>query len=231
MPLVLHATSARHATLALHVSSVVRLLTLALGIIAAPLAAADQENTRLFRAGVEAFYAAKPAESVAAFDRLIAIQPELAPQLWQRGLSLYYAGDFAGGRKQFEIHQGANPQDVENAAWHFACVARVAGVDAARAALIPIAADRRIPMAEIHAVYAGTGSAAAVLAAAERAGDDATRRNQQCYAHLYLGLLDEVSGRTEPARDHLRKAAIDYRMEHYMGVVAQVHVRLRGWGD
>ena len=208
-----------------------RLFTLVLAVIAWPLVAAEEDSAKLFRTGVDAFYAAKPAESVAAFDRLIGLRPELAPQLWQRGLSLYYTEDFIGGRKQFEIYQGANPQDVENAAWHFACTARASGVEAARAALIPIAGDRRVPMAEIHAVYAGTGSIEAVLAAAERAGDDATRRNQRCYAHLYLGLLDEVSGRTGSARDHLRKAAIDYRMEHYMGVVAQVHVRLRGWGD
>ena len=182
----------------------------------------------LFREGVEAFFAAKPKESVAAFDQLLALAPDSKPQLWQRGLSLYYAGEFQEGREQFETHQTYNTNDVENAVWHFLCVARLEGVAAARMALIPIEGDPRIPMKQVHDLFAGKGSAADVLAAATT-GDDKAQRNQLCYAHLYLGLYFEALGDTDRAKEHILKAANDYRMDHYMGRCAQVHAKIRGW--
>jgi len=182
---------------------------------------------QLFRQGVELFYAAKPKESVAAFDRLIAIAPDAKPQLWQRGLSLYYAGDYKEGRAQFETHQTVNSADVENAAWHFICVAKAEGVEAARKVLIPIEGDTRIPMKQVHALFAGKATPDDVLKAAETGGDD--RRNQLCYAHLYLGLYFEASGEEAKAKEHILKAANDFRMDHYMGKCAQVHAQVRGW--
>jgi lipoprotein NlpI len=185
---------------------------------------------RWFQDGVRAFFAADIPASTAAFDRVIALTPEVLPQLWQRGLVLYYAGRFADGRAQFERHQTVNPNDVENAAWHFLCVAKLDGVDAARKALIPIAGDGRVPMREVHRLFAGNGTAEEVLRAADPDGmPTAEERDHLCYAHLYLGLFYEATGNEATARSHMRQAAIDHRMDHYMGKVAQVHVKLRGW--
>jgi len=194
------------------------------------LCASAQEPTprQLFTTGVESFYAAKPKESVAAFDQLIKLQPEAKPQLWQRGLSLYYIGQFKEGRDQFEVHQTVNPNDVENAAWHFICVAKAAGIEEARKHLIPIKGDSRIPMAEVHDLFAGTGSVEAVMKAAE-SGVEPEKTNQLCYAHLYLGLYFEALGETEKAKTHMLKSAIDYKMDHYMGKTSQVHLKVRGW--
>lgn len=187
---------------------------------------------RHFRDGVERFFAADIPGSAAAFDRLVALSPDTLPHLWQRGLVLYYARRFADGRVQFERHQTANPNDVENAAWHFLCVAKTDGVEAARTLFIPIAGDGRVPMREIHALYAGTGSVEAVLKAADADGmPTPDERDHLCYAHLYLGLYHEVTGDEAKARSHMRKAAIDFRMDHYMGQVAQVHLQVRGWQD
>jgi lipoprotein NlpI len=198
----------------------------------APTAETESNADHFFRLGVQQFFAAKPVESVAAFDQVITRAPTSEPHLWQRGLSLYYAGRFADGRVQFEHHQTVNSNDVENAAWHFLCVAKAENVAAARAALIPISGDGRVPMREIHALFAGTGDEAAVLRAADADGKpDDSERDQLCYAHLYLGLWHEANNRADLARTHLRLAAIDFRMDHYMGKVAQVHVKLRGWQD
>ncbi len=182
----------------------------------------------LFREGVDAFYAAKPKESVAAFDKLIAIVPDSKPQLWQRGLSLYYTGDFKAGREQFETHQTVNTADVENAAWHFICVARAENVEAARKALIPIEGDTRVPMKQVHELFAGKATVEDVLKAAE-SGEGEALKNHRCYAHLYLGLYFEALGDEAKAKEHMLKAAKDFKMDHYMGKCAQVHVQLRGW--
>ena len=181
-----------------------------------------------FRRGVDTFYAAKPKESVAAFDALIKLQPEAKPQLWQRGLSLYYTGQFKEGREQFEVHQTVNPNDVENAAWHFICVAKAEGLEEAKKNLIPIRGDSRVPMDEVHNLFAGKGSVEDIMKAAQ-AGAESDRTNQLCYAHLYLGLYFEALGELEKAKEHMLKSAIDYKMDHYMGKTAQVHLLVRGW--
>ena len=203
-------------------------LSLAALVGASLIYAQDKDANTYFREGVAAFYDAKPKESVAAFDKVIELAPQTAPQLWQRGLSLYYAGEFKKGREQFELHQTVNPHDVENAAWHFICVARAENVEAARKALISIEGDARVPMKEVHDLFAGKGTEEAVMKAAEK-GEGEELRNQLCYAHLYLGLYHEALGHADKAKDHMLKAATDYKMDHYMGKCAQVHVKMRGW--
>lgn len=192
--------------------------------------AAEPAPRDLFSDAVRLFFAAEPVDSAQAFDRLVAALPEAEPELWQRGLALYYAERFDDGRKQFERHRTVNPDDVENAAWHFACVARLEGAAAARAALLPVGADARVPMQEILDMYAGRCVPADVLAAADRGVGEA-RRNQLCYAHLYLGLFFEATGDAARARKHMTLAAGPFSMGHFMGKVAAMHCRLRGWQD
>lgn len=195
----------------------------------APIFAADPIRPQeLFDKGIQLFFDGRPVESAKVFDALVAEVPAAEPGLWQRGLALYYADRFDDGRKQFERHRAANPNDVENVTWHFACVARDQGAAAAREKMLPVGEDRRVPMREILDFYAGRGSAAAVVAAAE-AGEEAARRNQLCFANLYLGLHAEAVGDTSSAKRHMMLAAGRFRMDHYMGHVAVLHAKLRGW--
>src|SRR5262249_5335518 len=138
-----------------------------------------------------------------------------------------YAGKFREGRQQFEQHQTVNPHDVENAAWHFLCVARTDGIAAARKSLIKIdtTRDPRVPMAEIYAFYAGRGSKENVLQAAAKDGSP----EAAMYADLYLGLYYEAAGDKDQARTYLRKAAGAAAPPSYMQDVAKVHVRQRHW--
>jgi lipoprotein NlpI len=165
-------------------------------------------------------------ESVADFDRVLELSPDQGPQHWQRGISLYYAGRFADGRRQFESHRTVNPNDVENAAWHFLCAAREMGVTNARRAMVPVGKDGRIPMPEIDALYRGTGTVEQVISAATRATGDPRQQNALFYAHLYLGLYFEAIGNLAKAREHITAAAKDPNAEHYMGDVARVHLRV-----
>jgi len=191
-------------------------------------ATAEPTPQELFTEALRLFFDAQPVESARVFDQLVLAVPAAEPELWQRGLALYYAERFDDGRKQFELHRGPNPNDVENPAWHFACVARLKGPEAARQAMLPVGEDQRVPMQEILALYAGRGDEAAVLQAASQ-GDGRERRNQLCYAHLYLGLYAEVTGNAEKAKAHVVQAAGPLKMDHFMGKVAGVHATLRGW--
>lgn len=180
------------------------------------------------RRGGEHFRLGHIKESIADFDQFIALVPKQAPYHWQRGISYYYAGRFEEGQKQFELHQTVNSNDVENAVWHFLCVARAASVEKARAALIPIQGDARVPMMEVHALFADKVKPEAVLQAAV-AGNPAppVLSRQLFYAHLYLGLYFEVLGNETQAREHIAKAAGPYQTGDYMGDVARVHLQLR----
>src|SRR4030095_5214325 len=79
---------------------------------------------QVFDRAIADFQRGRVAESVAGFDKLVKLVPDTEPQLWQRGIALYYVGRYRDCRAQFESHRTVNPNDVENAAWHFLCVAR-----------------------------------------------------------------------------------------------------------
>jgi len=172
------------------------------------------------RRGEEAFRRADIATSIREFDKAIEIEPRLSPHHWQRGISLYYANRFADCAKQFEIHRTVNPEDVENAVWHYLCVARAKNPETARKQFIPITADDRPAMMEVHALFAGRSTPDKVIAAA------GTNRSGLFYAHLYVGLFHEAHGDRSRAIEHIRRAATDYPSDHYMGDVARVHLKL-----
>lgn len=180
--------------------------------------------------GTAHFKAGQIAESIADFDKYIAANPRQEPHHWQRGISYYYAKRHAEGQRQFELHQTVNDSDVENAVWHFLCVAQQQGVEKARALLIPVKSDPRIPMTEVFELFAGKGTPEAVLKAAEAGQPSPGDLKQRFfYAHLYLGLYYEAAGDTAKAKEHILKASGPYLVPHYMGDVAKVHARLRGW--
>jgi lipoprotein NlpI len=163
-------------------------------------------------------------ESVADFDEFLKRVPAQAPHHWQRGISHYYAGMYAEGAKQFEAHRTVNANDVENSVFHYICLAKAKDKATALKEFIPTAGDSRIPMMQIHALYAGKGSVSDVLDAA-RVGDPrpGELKNRLFYAHLYIGLWYESEGNAKIAREHIFKAAGEYGVEGYMGDVARVH--------
>lgn len=166
-------------------------------------------------------------EAIADFDTVINKIPSEEPKHWQRGIVYYYAKRFAEGKKQFELHQTVNPQDVENAVWHFLCTARLSGLEAARASLIPITGDTRVPMAQVQSLFAGKARPQDVLKAAE-AGELKPPKSDSplFYAHLYLGLYYEATGDDLKCREHIQKAVTEFSSDSLMGDVARVHAQV-----
>jgi lipoprotein NlpI len=195
------------------------LATVALAI---PLGAQTPAERRqaIFERAIADFRSGRIAESVAGFDTVARLLPNEAPQLWQRGIALYYAGRYKDCREQFESHRTVNPNDVENAAWHFLCVARQESPEKARAALLPVGPDSRKPMSEIYQMFRGSLAPENVLAAA---GAGAAG---QFYAQLYLGLYFEAIGNKARTREHITTAAADRfaAAGGYMHSVARVHL-------
>jgi lipoprotein NlpI len=174
------------------------------------------------------FCAGNVAASVADFDKYVALEPKAEPQQWERGISYYYAGEFAKGAKQFELYQTYHDQDVENSAWRYLCVARTEGVEKAQANMLPIENDPRVPMMQIYDLYRGKLKPEDVLRAAEAGSPTKENLNTRLfYTHLYLGLWHEAAGRAEEAKRHILEAE-RHRIGHYMWDVAHIHAdRLR----
>jgi lipoprotein NlpI len=182
-----------------------------------------QSPQSLLNRAVDEFEQGRFAASAATFDELAKLIADEAPQLWQRGIALYYAGRYGDCRRQFESHRTVNPDDVENAAWHFLCVAREQTPEKARGALLPVGLDPRAPMREVYQMFRGTLTAEDVLKAA---GSGA---GGQFYAHLYVGLYSEALGRKDLALKHIKEAASDRYASAggYMHMVAVVHLKSR----
>jgi len=207
----------------------VRSLILAIVSVVPLVAAAPQqrpaENAQSILArAIDDFLSGRLAESVAGFDRVVVLAPNSAPELWQRGIALYYVGRYDDCRRQFESHKIVNPNDVENPAWHFLCVAHAQSAARAREALLPVGPDQRSPMREIYLMFRGDLSPAAVLAAA------GTRDSAQFYAELYVGLYHEATGNRTEALAHLKVAASERFADTggYMHRVATLHPLLAG---
>lgn len=163
-------------------------------------------------------------EAVADFDAVLKKVPEFAPKHWRRGIALYYAGRYADGAKQFETHRTDNPEDVENAVWHYLCTIKIAGKEKARSQLIPVTKDPRVPMKEVQALYAGRGTVQAVEAAAAAIPADTPRGTEaRFYAHLYLALWAEAEGDPRAVKMHLAEAVKRYPINHYMWDIAKIH--------
>jgi lipoprotein NlpI len=180
-----------------------------------------QSPQSLLNRAVDEFEQGRFAASAATFDELAKLIADEAPQLWQRGIALYYAGRYGDCRRQFESHRTVNPDDVENAAWHFLCVAREQTPEKARGALLPVGLDPRAPMREVYQMFRGTLTADDVLKAA---GSGASG---QFYAHLYISLYAEALGQKDLALKHIKEAASDRYASAggYMHMVATVHLR------
>ena len=200
-------------------------LALLLALTAAEEGAARQQSAAeraraIFDRAVADFLNGRLAESVSGFDTAARLVPDSAPRFWQRGIALYYAGRYRDCRAQFEAHRTVNPNDVENAAWHFLCVARAESPATAKAALLPVGPDSRVPMRQIYEMFRGALSPEAVLAAADAAAES------EFYAHLYIGLYFEALGDRARASEHITAAAAARyaSVGGYMHAVARVHL-------
>jgi tetratricopeptide (TPR) repeat protein len=173
--------------------------------------------------GSVAFKAGKMSESIDDFDRAVELEPGSAPYHWQRGISYYYAGRYQDCIDQFDLHRTVNPNDVENTAWHFLCVATLSGIDKARGEFLAVSGDARTPMREVALLFRGDGTVEQLEAAAAADGSDSA----YFYGHLYLGLYYETTGDKALAARHIRAAVDDYPADHYMWHVARIHKQLK----
>jgi lipoprotein NlpI len=178
--------------------------------------------------GSEQFKLGKIKESIEDFDAYLKLKPKETPKHWKRGISYYYVGRYEDGAKQFEAYQDVDGADVENVVWRYICMARKDGVEKARAGLLKVGEDKRVPLMRVYDLFAGKAKPEDVLAAVEEGKPSKeVLKLRLFYAHLYLGLYFEAEGDKKNALEHMKKAVEDYTTRGFMGDVARVHLELR----
>lgn len=193
--------------------------------IADEVVAAQPKSANLYvMRGMVHFQAGDIDRSITDFDRSIELDPRSKPYLWQRGISLYYAGRFKDGAEQFEVHRTVNGNDVENSVWHYLCVARDSSLEEARKKLIPSVGDPRPPMMEVLELYRGAKTVEDVLNAAEQVeGGPRAKPLARFYGNLYVALHYESLGKTELCQKYLEEC-LKTGTGGYMADVARVHL-------
>lgn len=85
------------------------------------------EARQLVSDGMQAFRQGQIEDSIRLFDAADAQVGDgsLHPFLWQRGLSLYYAGRFDEASQQFRADVAVNPSDTEEIVWDIASQLRL----------------------------------------------------------------------------------------------------------
>ncbi len=165
-----------------------------------------------------------PERAVKWFDQYVEADPESEPYLWQRGIAYYFTGDFDRGAKQFESHRKVNSYDVENAAWHFLCVAKRDSPAKAKELLLPAPNDPRPPMREVLQMLSDGDTQPVIKVIESQPPGTGARRSAEFYGYFYLGLYADALGKTEQAKPHLERA-VKNAQRNYMGDVARVYVK------
>lgn len=207
------------------------LLALQKGDNAAAIEAADAmmagwpDDSRLMRSAGDVYLrAGKVDQATKLFNRYVKKEPQELPSLWQRGISLYFSGDHKEAAKQFEVHRTVNPNDVENAAWHFLCVARAKSVEEAKRLVLPAPGDPRVPMQEVLEMLSN-GDTDAVADRVDAVPEKtAARESAQFYGDFYLGLYADALGDQAKALKYMKSSAKD-APHHYMGDIARVYAK------
>jgi lipoprotein NlpI len=184
----------------------------------------------------------KFTEAIADFDKVIEANPKVEPEHWRRGIAYYYAKKYKEGVKQFETHKTVNPQDVENAAWHYLCNSKVVGKTKAASELIDVTTDPRVPMAEIQKVFARRMKIedlekVVIFKPDENQPDKKpdprfdpkteVGKEALFYGHLYMALWYDAEGNQNDKVIELLKPAVEkYVISHYMWDVAKVHLEI-----
>lgn len=167
-------------------------------------------------------------DSVQDFDAVLAAAPTMRPYLWQRGLSLYYLGQFTEGAMQFRDDVAVNPNDTEESIWAFLCEAQLEGPEAARQKFLQVGRDPRPVMRAAYECFQNGSQPDAIMKAValDNGGHDSF------YARLYVGLWHEAhaeEGKARAAMVEAAQTAYGQKSGDYMASLAQVHCQRRGW--
>lgn len=173
--------------------------------LTAALAATPDSIRLLSQRGDALLFLGRFKESVADFEKMIALDPAQDAPHWRLGIAYYYAGDFAKSSAQFLKYQSYEAGDRENGIWKFMADVPVHGLEKARTMMVEYTRFDREPFPDLYRMFAGTLTGDEVLSALKTKGL-ARDGAPQFFAHYYVGVNEGLLGRREQALALLNKA-------------------------
>jgi lipoprotein NlpI len=170
------------------------------------------------------------APAVAAFEKMIALDPAQDAPHWRLGIAYYFAGQYEKSARQFAKYHAYDARDRENGVWKFLAQARASGVETARREMLEYTRFDREPFPALYEMFAGKRTPESVL---EHAATPALVSDPQVqfFAHYYVGMMQDLNGNRPAAVDHLKKAVATFTpaTAHrggpgYMWQVARLHL-------
>jgi lipoprotein NlpI len=197
------------------------------------IAQAPTETEPYSRRGDALFFLGRFQESLADYNRMVALEPNLADSHWRRGIACFYAQEFEQAAQQFQRYHTFDDVDRENGIWRYFSQFKAYGRDHARQQLLNYQKDDREPFPALYQLFAGAAQPQAILQRIEQAQlSDDEREKRRFYAELYIGLNYAVEGDSVSALTHLRRAVTNGWARQagygprYMWHVGRVHYEL-----
>jgi lipoprotein NlpI len=185
-------------------------------------------NRALSLRGDSYLFLGKFKESVADFERMIALDASQDAPHWRLGIAYYFAGDYAKSAKQFEKYHAYDNRDRENGVWKFFAQAKADGIDKARKEMLEYNKFDREPFPAVYEMLAGKKTPSEVF---EELGKKNLKDDNlvMFFAHYYVGWYQQLLGNPATAKEHLGKA-VELSLKsaggdgpEYMGHVARLH--------
>ena len=145
------------------------------------------------------------AESVADFEKMIALNPAEDAPHWRLGIAYYFAGEFAKSAKQFVKYQEFETGDRENGIWKFLADVKTLGLDPARLAMLTYTRFDREPFPTLYEMFAGKKTTEELFADV-KTKDLTANETVMFFANYYAGLNEGVFDHREKALELLHKA-------------------------
>jgi lipoprotein NlpI len=168
------------------------------------------------------------AESVADFEKMIALDPAQDAPHWRLGIAYYFTGAFEKSAKQFVKYHDYDGGDRENGIWKFLGDVKTLGLEPARRAMLAYTRFDREPFPALYLMFAGEKTSEEVFAEmkAKNLTDNPT---VMFFAKYYAALNEEILDHREKAMALMRDAvALGWRSRggsepSYMWQVARLH--------
>lgn len=157
-------------------------------------AASASSSNELIVEGMRLFRIGELVGSISEFDLAIAQNYKLGDYLWQRGLSLYFNGDYKIASEQFRRDVARNPRDTEEALWALFSEAQSnKDFERARRNMIHLnAPDPRPIMKSIYNIFSASELSESKMEYLKLTEFEIMNVSDYFYANLYLSLYEDV---------------------------------------
>ncbi len=171
----------------------------------AAIKASPDDKQAYSRRGDAYFFTGQFDKAVADYEKMVALDPEIAPKHWRLGLAYYFAGRYAETAKQLGLYHSYDDQDRENGIWIFLAQAQSDGIEQARKQMIRYKKEDRAPLPDVYRMFEGKLTAEELLGRIDAEIEQkqlpqAVREQRLFYAHLYIGLFAEAEKDPRRAR-------------------------------